>query len=57
MGEERRPEELAVAFLEYSFKGIDYKYDDLTSEERRLCTEDEFQALLYWMEMVKKGVA
>ena len=37
-------------FLDYAFKPIDYQYDGLTAEEKKLCTRQEFNRLVNWLQ-------
>jgi hypothetical protein len=36
-------------FLKYSFKDIEYSWENLTERERTFCTEAEFQRLKEWV--------
>jgi hypothetical protein len=36
-------------FLKYSFEEIDFTYEQLTPEEKSLCTKDEFEELVKWL--------
>jgi len=41
-----------AAMVEYSFKPIEYKYENLTTEEKETYTFQEFQALINIKEKV-----
>lgn len=45
---EERRNEIIKAFLTYSFNDIYFKYDDLTSKEKALCSKEEFEQLMTW---------
>lgn len=45
---------IAARFLHYSFSPINYNYDNLTETEQSLCTRDEFDALVAWVETTPK---
>jgi hypothetical protein len=36
-------------FLKYSFEPIEFKYDDLTQNEKAQCTREEFEELVAWI--------
>jgi hypothetical protein len=42
-------QDIAKKFLAYSFKDIKFEYEQLTEEEKKLCTPDEFKALVEWI--------
>lgn len=50
-----KPEDIAKKFLQYSFNDISDKYDGLTKEEKALCTKEEFEELVQWMNQKKEG--
>jgi hypothetical protein len=37
-------------FLQYAFRPIHYSYDELTALERTLCTREEFEELVKWVQ-------
>ena len=43
------PEETAKRFLLDSFTWINFDYDSLTPQERKLCTREEYEALTEWV--------
>lgn len=46
------PDEVAlvvVKFLDYSLEPVEYNYDDLTPQEKALCTKEDFEAMVKWM--------
>lgn len=40
---------IAKRFLTYAFKDIHFKYDELTDEEKKLATREEFENLVAWV--------
>lgn len=41
----------ARAFLDYSFRDINYSYQTLTTEERKFCSRLEFAELANWLQV------
>ena len=42
-------EAIIKKFLRYSFDGIEYMWDNLTTEEKTFATDEEFQKLVAWV--------
>jgi hypothetical protein len=36
-------------FLVYAFEPIDYQWKNLTTQEKALCTEEDFNKVIAWM--------
>lgn len=36
-------------FMRYSLTDINFSYNDLTDAEKRLCTKEEFKAMVEWV--------
>lgn len=45
----QRRETILKKFCHYQFEDIHYQYRNLTDQEKALCTEQEFNELMYWL--------
>jgi hypothetical protein len=43
-------EDIIRRFLQYSFDGIQYQWDNLTEDEKTFATEAEYEKLVVWVQ-------